>query len=965
MPGGETIGRAYIKVLADGKEFEGDLRRMMKKAEPTMDKAGKDHGKAYNDAVDKEHEKGLRARVARLRAWAGLQSKEMSKLGDRFGKALGKGSRNDFLNLLGSISGGIAKALPALGQWASGINKAGSASSEAAKKMQAAGGGVSGLGKAFGMFGQIVMVVGMLKLMTSLIGVLGAAASLTTGLVLALAGSLGFALVGGLAAVAGAMVPFAAMIGVGALALAGMQKMAKAKWMKDFKKDWESLQKATAKEIFGDKGQNLKVVSGLMKTMRPLIMGVAKAMGGLLKSFGEATKSKGFKDMLSGISDILPGMVTKIGKIVGKLGVGLGQAFVAAEPLIKRFLGFVDGLADKFVAFGKGGKKSGLKTFFDEAGKSIDAIAPLITGIIDMIGILFSAGKGTGNQIFADIAKQVQEIVKWLSSKEGQDALKEWFKQAREFGNKLGEIVKSAIELIDALDTKESRAKLMLLLRAINWIIDAITWTITKWGEFKTAAFQAITWLPAFFRGLLATIQANFNLFIATGLRRWGELVAGIKGFFAPIGAFFVGIWNGISAGISAFVATGQQRFSEMGAGISRAWQAAVTFITSTLPGFVNGVISWFAQIPGRISAVLGDLSGRFQIWLAGVPQRIQSAVGLVVGAFSGLAGKAIKRAGDIGRLFAAWMKTLPGKAKTAATSMSNAFVGLAGTIIRKAGNLAARFATWVKSLPGKAKGVATSVANAFVGLAGKIIKKGGNLAGRFAAWVRSLPGKARTIAASIASAFSGLAGKMIRKAGSIAARFGSWLASLPGKARAAASKIVAAFSGLAGKIVKRAGNLASQLAGWGSRAVSKAGQVASNIVSKFSGLARRIVNAIGNIVPRIKMPNIPRPTVNAIVKVIKPGATGGLFTSPEVRLIGEAGPEALVPLNRPLSQVDPAVRALSAYAQGLSTPGAKDGGPSIGRQIDVGGITINTPTTDPRAVASEVVNRMTFAAYI
>jgi hypothetical protein len=30
-----------------------------------------------------------------------------------------------------------------------------------------------------------------------------------------------------------------------------------------------------------------------------------------------------------------------------------------------------------------------------------------------------------------------------------------------------------------------------------------------------------------------------------------------------------------------------------------------------------------------------------------------------------------------------------------------------------------------------------------------------------------------------------------------------------------------------------------------------------------------------------------------------------------------------------------------------------------------VGGITINTPTENPRAVASEVINRMTAAAYI
>lgn len=48
-----------------------------------------------------------------------------------------------------------------------------------------------------------------------------------------------------------------------------------------------------------------------------------------------------------------------------------------------------------------------------------------------------------------------------------------------------------------------------------------------------------------------------------------------------------------------------------------------------------------------------------------------------------------------------------------------------------------------------------------------------------------------------------------------------------------------------------------------------------------------------------------------------KATASGGIFTGAQTRLIGEAGPEAVVPLNRPLSQVDPSVRWLSAYAQG------------------------------------------------
>ena len=171
-------------------------------------------------------------------------------------------------------------------------------------------------------------------------------------------------------------------------------------------------------------------------------------------------------------------------------------------------------------------------------------------------------------------------------------------------------------------------------------------------------------------------------------------------------------------------------------------------------------------------------------------------------------------------------------------------------------------------------------------------------------------------------------------------------MSSLPGKAKSMATSIVNAFSGLAGKIVSKAGDLAAKLAAWGRSAVSKAGGVANDIVSKFSGLASRIVNAIGNIVPKIKMPNIKVPTV--VAKVITPKkASGGIISGPQHVIVGEAGPEAIVPLDRALSRVDPAVRALSAFAQGM-TPTGGSTAPTIGRQIDVGGITINTPTDGP-----------------
>lgn len=90
--------------------------------------------------------------------------------------------------------------------------------------------------------------------------------------------------------------------------------------------------------------------------------------------------------------------------------------------------------------------------------------------------------------------------------------------------------------------------------------------------------------------------------------------------------------------------------------------------------------------------------------------------------------------------------------------------------------------------------------------------------------------------------------------------------------------------------------------------------------------------------------------------------AGGGMVVGPTHALIGEAGPEAVVPLNRPLNQVDPAVRQLSAIAQGLTPLAAGAVTPS--HVTNVGGITVITPTKNPVAVATETVNRLVGVGY-
>jgi hypothetical protein len=90
--------------------------------------------------------------------------------------------------------------------------------------------------------------------------------------------------------------------------------------------------------------------------------------------------------------------------------------------------------------------------------------------------------------------------------------------------------------------------------------------------------------------------------------------------------------------------------------------------------------------------------------------------------------------------------------------------------------------------------------------------------------------------------------------------------------------------------------------------------------------------------------------------------AAGGVHYGPTHAIIGEAGPEAVVPLDRPLSMVDESVRWLSAIAQGKGTARMASGGVGGGgggSTVEAGAIVVHDYSGDSRRTANEVVTRL------
>lgn len=120
-------------------------------------------------------------------------------------------------------------------------------------------------------------------------------------------------------------------------------------------------------------------------------------------------------------------------------------------------------------------------------------------------------------------------------------------------------------------------------------------------------------------------------------------------------------------------------------------------------------------------------------------------------------------------------------------------------------------------------------------------------------------------------------------------------------------------------------------------------------------------VNRVKNALRNIKWPTPPSWITNGIGNITRMFATGGLVNGPTRAIIGEAGPEMVVPLARPLSQVDPAVRDVAAFAQGKSPMMARGG--QAGGGISVQSVQIVSPwANNPRLIAQDFLDGLVLA---
>jgi phage-related protein len=180
-------------------------------------------------------------------------------------------------------------------------------------------------------------------------------------------------------------------------------------------------------------------------------------------------------------------------------------------------------------------------------------------------------------------------------------------------------------------------------------------------------------------------------------------------------------------------------------------------------------------------------------------------------------------------------------------------------------------------------------------------------------------------------------------------------------------------FGSLAGMMGNIWGNITSSISSAMNSAKTAVSSQITAIINIFKGIPGKVKNAIASIVGVFG--DVMRDAYNKVkewigkitgafsnmwssVKSKIPFfAAGGITTGPSI--VGEAGPEMVIPLTRPLSQVDPSVRAIAAMLRGQGGGDQVVAGGSTGpTKIVNNSIKVYAPSADPEAVAAQVVNR-------
>lgn len=911
----ETLARHRKELVMTGDEYDRIVRQMAEWS-VRQDKLDADNNlTALLDGI-------VRRRHPVVQALDDIDDKtEIFAYG--LGRAFGKGSRNNFLNFVGSFVGGMTRLVTSvptsLIKTVTSVGTAFNDGFSAAKaaglsRFASAGKGIASVfagkgGVAGAIIGAAVAAIGFGKILPAI----ASAVSMFAANAVSLVGSVGVGLVGALLALGPAAISAAAGVGVLAAAWASWADSDAGKKILDKqKKEFESFYKTLYPVVRQFNDLFADAFLGLGERVRPGLL----SLGNQLDDLFDQRDTQG---RLEAWGDSIERMFSDISNSVADFTDGLIAFFVPILPYAERLTGYISDLAQRFSDWAQSAEgQNSIASFMDKAWSAAKALWELLGEIGSLIGTVFLAGADeTGTGWIQGWADAIRDFNEYLQSPEGKDALSRWFSDAKEFGEDIGAVIADVVRLFAALDSPEGRKTATEVAGAFKTMAD----TAVDIANLADDVGRIIDTLTNFVPG-----KALFDLF--TG--NVPDIEVGSvdnEGFEAR--------WDSMRESVQTWA-------SETGEAIS-TWASETASSFGTWVSETGETVgTFFEELPGKISEWAG------QAWESANTAFQEGGTALIDSFAQTLEDLATGiEEFDLSDFFAGILE-----------SVGEFFTGLGETIATGVEGAGASIGAWVEETWARftewGAGVVQRVGEGLAGVPGAISRWAGETLAAFNLWVANTSQTVQGWAVRVPQIISEGIARMGAFLSALPGRVGAWLASLPERMsapfRTAWNTVNGYFDGAPARLAGAIGRVISSIAG-------RLSGVFETIVGPFRRAWAEVQRILGNI------SNISIPNPFSGVDLTPWNAAGNIYSGPTVIGVGEAGREAIVPLDRPLSMVNPNVRTLSAFAQGkLAVPTTGGRGSEI--VVQPGAVQVTTAATDPEVVGSIVLDEIADVLY-
>lgn len=724
-----------------------------------------------------------------------------------------------------------------------------------------------------------------------------------------------------------------------------------------------------------------KTVLGLS----PALEGVGKQLGGVIDGFAKdiAPGTDAFKDLNTIIVDAGK-QLKPLAAAVGTLGKALLKALAnkSVQKGVTDLIGGFQTFSDFILKFVSG---EGLTKWMDHTESVFDHLTPLVV----------AAAKVLNNLVTDKTVKQLDDMLDDLTA----------------FMDPLGGILQDVSNLdifgLIAQALKEVGDALKPIIKPLGDFFDGVhrvaSIAIDEWGKDFAAAVKPLGPILENVGNFLKSLDpktvkdfADNMAILAAALvgKKLLDGVLGLTGKFANLGKaiddsggtgkkFGSKIANTVTAGLAGYVAgavaskvtdgltQGMAKVDVSGINVTPAAQGAADQFTGAFAGALAG-----AKYGGPVGAMVGGFAGAlssvdwgvvtktltdpnfkgtqaieeglkqgpaFAVINAFKDPTVAAALGDAIGGlFSGLGqslvdfenGVILPFGQSVGTMFATFFTNTLGM-------FVDFFTNTYGMFSDFFTNTVGMFVDFFTNTIGMFTDFGVNVGNVFLGIWTTITTIFATISG----WVYA------NVIVPVVGFFAALPGQIGAFIGGIGATIGGWFRTAVSVVSGVVGSIIGFFTGLPGRIGSLIGSIGNTIGGWFRSAESAVSTTIDNIVGFFRDLPSRILHWISGLGDTIA--NAINPG-NILGNLLPKTATGGLFLGPQARVIGEAGPEMVVPLSRPLSQVDPAVRNVAAFAQGKSPVSSSSAG--VGKQVYVEAGAIVVSGVNDAGQAADVV---------